>query len=226
MITLKEGGSGEVKFRAAQIQLLNSERLILENATLYLYNKPILRLRHISLPVDVTPQYGGGKTRPTPSPVSIRFSRISGTALGLGGRYTLIRDYTGGVLVEASSKQGMQYSLTLAHPLVGPRPEDKSRHLLSAPGGRDEDTAKAPPTTPLREVLTARQPPAPRDQGLDFVDILSTADPLSRPTRTTERNLSAEVALMGNREFSGSRFGPLLLSRLPEVTRGSRAYQP
>jgi hypothetical protein len=218
ILSLKAGGGGEVRLRAAEIRLLSSGRLILYNTTLYFYNKPILRLRHLSIPVDAEQQYAGNEGHSAPSPLTIRHSHISGSTFGVATLWTPFAHFSGTLVGEASSLQGLQYAVTLGHSFLGGAPGGTIRRLNSAPGGRGTKNQETAPTTPLRQLLTARIPPAPRDAVLDFVDILPMTDPFTRPTRSMGRSVFLETALMGNREFSGSRFGPLMLSRLPEVT--------
>jgi hypothetical protein len=220
-VSLRGDGGGEVAFFADRVQIADANRLTLRNARLWLYGQRLFTIKHLSIPVQLDSRFGGGSGNSQP-PLTFRVSQVSGTVFGLGGTFSPFPSLQTTVGVEQSTRQGVQYRVTARRALLPPpRVPDRGRMLSGVPGGADESLEGV---SALRQLVTARPAPPPLDRILDFVDILSTPNPLSRPTRTPLRSLIAEFTLAGNREFTERRLSPLLLSRQPELL--VRSIQP
>lgn len=225
---LRPGGGGEIGFRADEIRIGNATKLTLRNAKIYLYGKRLFTVRHLTIPITLDPEYGGTGQSTAPPPVTFRLSGISGQALGFGNQFNISSNTNLGVQFEQTTRQGFQYTIGTQTTLVGPRVEDQGRQLNATPGGRGERITERQrrqargepepaPVSPLRQLLTKRVPPPAPDPVLDFVDILPTGNPLSRPTRTVIRSVSLATTYAHNREFGARRQSALLLSREPEA---------
>ncbi|MDX1933253.1 MAG: hypothetical protein SFU56_11655 [Capsulimonadales bacterium] len=215
VLLLGDRNQGEIRLRGREIRLERSGRLILRDATLSVFRTPLIRLRHLSVPIETDPR-NADRQRSAAPPVTFRISRISGVTFGLGNTVTLARNLTADLLGEISGRRGLQYRATVGRTLFGPASAPLPRRLVRLPGevaiGPD-----GPPSGPLRQILTARPGPVTPDPVLDYSDILTTGLSLSRPTRATERRVTVDFGFFGNQEFAVSRFGPMLLSRLPEA---------
>lgn len=213
-LALQPSGKSEFELRADEVRVVRADRIALENAKFYLYGKRFLTVRHVALPVSVSTAGEVTQTQ-APPPVVLRYSRISGFVFGFGGVFRPLFDIPVGVAVDQSSLLGIQYAFSTQIPLVKPPRAVRSRRLTPAPFGLDPRLAVL---SPLRRLITARpQPPAP-DPVLDYASVLATANPLSLPTRAVTRSVDLTATYSGNQEFGFRRQGPLILSRLPQVT--------
>lgn len=211
-VTPSTSGRGEFGIKAEEVRFINEKRVVLRNATLYLWNNRLLTIRRLSFSANS----GGNRDRPTGEvpPVSFRSSRISGLALGAGINFVPGPNITGSFQVEATTKQGFQYNGHLRAELFSYFPQFEPRRITAIPGGVDPKLVNA---SPLRQLLAARALPPKYNSLLDFETILLTQTPVSRPVRAAGRDVHLEFNVSGRREIGTRRQGPLLLSKFPET---------
>jgi hypothetical protein len=209
-LSLRPDGGGELRFRTEELRIRLGNRLILRNATIYLFGTRLITVRHLSLPISASSDQDRA-VGATP-PFSFRLSPASGTAIGLGRDVALFRNVFASAQTDFTTRQGIQYTLGLRANFITPPPDLRGRRALPLPGGIPD-----PDATPLQRILTARRPPAPFDPVLDYYDVLATPNILEDPTRYGTRLGFVRAVYAHNREFGGRRQGIVLVSRKPEA---------
>ena len=224
-------GKGELQFRVGEVfvtpEVRNNnakpapeaigQRVLLKDASLYLLGTRLLTVRRVSFVVrDSTGERRSRVETFSAPPITLRSSRISGFVFGAALPFVVGRGTTVNVSLDSSTKQGIQYAVSVQRSLLGPQPNSANRRGLGAasPGGVDPTVAEE---SPLRKLLKARPKPPSPDPVLDFDEVLATRSPFAAPTRTAERDVHLILSASGNREFGIRRQGALLLSRQPEA---------
>jgi hypothetical protein len=209
-LALRPDGGGELRFRTDELRIRQGNRLILRNPTIYLFGTRLLTVRYLSLPLSDSSQQE--RTAGATPPLTFRLSPASGTAIGIGKDVALSRNVFATAQADATTRQGVQYTLGLRANFLHPPPDLRARRALPLPGGIPD-----PDATPLQRILTARRPPPPFDPVLDYYDVLSTPNLLAQPTRFGTRLGFVRAVYTHNREFGGRRQGIVLVSRKPEL---------
>jgi hypothetical protein len=216
-VTPSANGRGEFGMRVGDLRLIDGRKIVVRDATLYLWGTRLITLRHLAFTIR-TRDTDPNEARRV-APVSLRISQISGVAFGTGVNFTPVHNLDGTFILEQTTKQGTQYQASLRAGLFNFPPGPPSRRLAATPGGINPALVNA---SPIRQLATARPlPPAPNPV-LDFETILVTPNTLSRPTRAADRDVHLELNMFGNREVGGRRQGPLLVSRTPEAVLTAR----
>lgn len=205
---------GELELSADRVRSQpGNGKLAFDNATIRLLGNRLVTIPHLSL----TPRYDQrGSQQSLALPILYRTSRVSGVAAGVRLPFAPVGGVKGIVLVESTSRQGMNGLLTLHKELLEqptpPRTENLSllgrlNYLTQRDKSFEERVRPllTTPTTPPLALGTRRW--------AESLSAPATLDPLPRQEKTS---LALDVAVESNREFV-RRTGFLLRSRLPEL---------
>lgn len=211
VLTPDPEGRGEVRIASSDIRWTENKSIRIRRPTLYLFGT-----RLITLPTFRRSLVPGESTDRLSLPIRLRRTQTSGTVIGVALPFTVTGGTTGSAAVDfPTQRTGVQILAQVNRELLGDPPPRRAFEPIAAP---------ATPPSPLRQFLTARPlPPAP-DPIRDFRDILPTPNTaVWNADAGLRRGLSASAFLETNREFTGRRRTPLLLTRAPELRLSARA---
>ncbi len=211
---------GELRLLAREVRFVEGRYTELSDVRIYVYGQRVLTLPRYR----ILQRYGPRQSDVPRIPLQVKFTRISGFALGLGNTWTLARNATAGAQVFFPTRNGPQYLFAANYDLLGnadtPPPflRRRGRDSIFNAAAEKQIGKNADRTgpSPLRRFLTVRPSPG-KDPILDFEPLLGTTESVGRPLQESARFATLSAIFSDKEEFGIKRQGNLLINRKPEV---------